>query len=149
MEVTFVPTERHHIKYIPKDALPRECADSRGITALNPKTGPLGICLFDTWTANSCQIHIWIDNPVIIKYGFLTEIFDFVFSEESGRKLVVGFTPSDNPKALKFIKHVGLEEITRIPNVYGDGIDAVLTTLTKQDCRWITPETPRLSLVGG
>jgi hypothetical protein len=145
MEVTFVPTERHHIKYIPKDALPRECADSRGITALNPKTGPLGICLFDTWTANSCQIHIWIDNPVIIKYGFLTEIFNFVFSEESGRKLVVGFTPSDNPKALKFIKHVGLKEITRIPDVYGDGIDAVLTTLTKQDCRWINHGQEKLA----
>jgi len=148
VNIQFIATESHHIKYIPADALPRLCADTKGITAVGPD-GPMGICLFDTWTANSCQIHIWIDNPVIIKHGFLHEIFGFVFGESSGRTMVVGFTPSDNPKALKFINHVGLKEITRIPDVYGDGIDAVLTTLTKQDCRWINHQTPQMSLVGG
>lgn len=134
----FVPTEKHHLRYMPDDAIPRECIDTRGITAIDPKRGPQAICLLDSWTENSCQIHIWIGNPVVIKYGFLHEIFGFVFSDESGRKVVIGSTPSNNAKALKFIKHVGMEEIARVPDVYSDGVDAVLTMMRKEHCRWIT-----------
>ena len=132
--MNFIATQDHHLRYIPEDARPRLCADTRGITAVN-ENGPQAICLLDTWSPNSVQIHIWIGNPMAIKHGFLQEIFAFVF--DSGRELVIGSTPSDNAKALKFIKHVGLREVCRIPNAYQNGIDAVVTTMTKQQCRWI------------
>jgi|TARA_R110000803_G_scaffold85167_1_gene151441 hypothetical protein len=133
--VIFVPTEAHHVKYMPKDAVPRYCEDTRGITALDSEKGPVGICLMDSWTDNSVQIHIWIANPLILKHGFAEEVFGFIFG--SGRNVVIGSTPSDNPKALKFIKHMGLKEVARLPDVYGDGVDAVLTVMKKDDCRWI------------
>ena len=94
----------------------------------------------DTWTINSVYIHIWIDNPIILRKGFLEEIFGFIFGEDSGRKMVVGLTPSDNKKALKFIDHVGMKEIYRIPDSFSDGVDAVMTLMKKEDCRWIEHE---------
>lgn len=136
MEVDFVATEPHHVRYIPSDALPRMCADTKGITAIT-KEGPIAICLFDTWSKNSCHIHIWIENALAIRHGFLHEIFGYVFGDESGRKLVIGVTPSDNEKALKFNKHVGMQELTRVPDAFEDGVDAVVTTMNKRDCRWI------------
>jgi hypothetical protein len=140
MDVIFVPTTKAHARYLPENATPRHCEDTRGITALDPKKGPLGICLMDTWTINSVFIHIWIDNPIILRKGFLEEIFGFIFGEDSGRKMVVGLTPSDNKKALKFIDHVGMKEIYRIPDSFSDGVDAVMTLMKKEDCRWIEHE---------
>jgi hypothetical protein len=51
--------------------------------------------------------------------------------------MVIGSTPSDNKKALKFIKHIGLKEVYRIPDAFNDGVDAVITMMKKDDCRWI------------
>jgi|TARA_R110000824_G_scaffold46077_3_gene132840 hypothetical protein len=145
MDVEFVPTDARHMRFLPEGATPRWCEDTRGITALDPKKGPLGICLMDTWTTNSVQIHIWIGNPMIIKRGFLNEIFGFIFGKDSGRKMVMGITPSDNKKALKFIAHVGMKEIHRVPDGFSDGIDAVITLMKKDDCRWIEHEQKRES----
>lgn len=136
MDVRFEATTHPHLRYIPPDALPRMCEDTKGITAIT-KDGPIATCLFDTWSPNSCHIHIWIGNPMAIRHGFLQEIFGFVFGEESGRELVIGVTPSDNPKALKFNKHVGMKEVSRIPDAFSVGGDAIVTTMTKNECRWI------------
>ena len=129
----FVATTAEHIDAMPVDAVPRYCEDTKGITALDPE--PVGVCLLDSWTKNSVQIHIWIDNPFVLKHGFAEEVFGFVFG--SGRKMVIGSTPSDNKKALKFIKHIGLKEVYRIPDAFNDGVDAVITMMKKDDCRWI------------
>ena len=134
--MNFIATEAHHLRYIPADALPRLCADTKGITVLNEK-GPQAICLMDTWSVNSCHIHIWIGNPMVLRHGFLEEIFGFVFGETSGRKMVIGVTPSDNAKSLKFNKHVGMQEVCCIHDAFSDGIHAVVTTMTKSECRWI------------
>lgn len=132
--IDFIPTAPHHLRYIPPDAIPRMCADTRGITAISEQ-GPQAIAMFDTWSPNSCQMHIWIGSPMVIRRGFLQEVFGFVFG--SGRTVAIGSTPSDNEKALKFNKHIGFREIFRIPDAFDIGIDAVVVTMTKSECRWI------------
>jgi len=126
----FVSLQTKHWNHIPEKARPRACEDTKGIIAINHRNEPVAAALFDTWSFNSCQIHIWIDNPFVLKHGFQDEIFNHVF-DTCGRNVIIGSTPDDNPKALKFIKHMGFTEVARIKDGYKDGIDYVITEFRK------------------
>jgi RimJ/RimL family protein N-acetyltransferase len=130
-------------EHIPDEARPRRCEDTKGIVAIDD--GRLcAIAILDTWTANSCQIHIWIDNPLVLKHGFAEEVFEFIFTQGK-REVVIGVTPENNTRALKFIKHIGFEEIGRIPEGHEKGVDFILTVMRKSNCKWLKP---RLRVVG-
>ena len=133
--IHFIPLEQHHWLMIPDDARPRHCEDTRGIVAINERGDMQACCVLDTWTENACQIHIYIKNPFVLKHGFQQEVFNFVFG--SGRELIVGVTPSDNLKALKFIEHMGFKHVATIPDGYSKGVDFVITQLRKENCAWI------------
>ncbi len=133
----FVATTLPHLEYMADNAKPCVTEDSRGITAL--KDGePVAVCIMDNWSHNSCMMHIWIGNPMVLRHGFAEEVFGFVFS--NGREKVIGITPSDNQKALKFNAHIGFQEIGRIKDGYKVGVDFVLTELNKSECRFINGE---------
>jgi RimJ/RimL family protein N-acetyltransferase len=143
--VIFTALQPNMWSTIPDNARPRKCEDTKGIVAID--AGKIvAIAVFDSWTANSCMIHIWIENPLVLKHGFAEEVFEYIFGEESGREVVIGCTPANNEKALKFIKHIGFEEIGRIPDGFERGVDFVLTTMRKESCKWLKP---RLRIVGG
>jgi hypothetical protein len=112
------------------------CEDSRGIVAYDDKNRIAACCVFDSFTADSCNVHIAIDNPLVIRSGFLKEIFRYLFVE-SGRKRIFGFIPANNEKSLNFSKHVGWVEDKRITNGFATGIDYVVLCMEKADCRWI------------
>ena len=143
----FVSLETKHWPRIPEKARPRACEDTKGIIAINHRNEPVAAALFDTWSFNSCQIHIWIGNPYVLRHGFAEEAFNFVFSEESGREVIVGVTPADNAKALKFIRNIGFEDQGVIPDGFKVGVDLIITTMRKETCRWINK--PLLRAVGG
>ena len=124
------------LRYMPQDARPNICSDTKGITAWGEDGVPLAICVLDSWSYNSCQIHIWIENAFVLKHGFAEEVFNFVFNT-AGRNMIIGVTPSDNPKALRFIKHIGFEEIFRIKDGHATGVDFVVTEIRKENCRYI------------
>jgi len=79
---------------------------------------------------------MYVKNPFVLKHGFQEEIANFVFGEASGRELLIGVTPADNTRALKFNKNMGMVEIARIPDGYDKGIDYVITTMKRDECRW-------------
>jgi len=83
----------------------------------------------------------------VLRHGFAEEAFNFVFSEESGREVIVGVTPADNAKALKFIRNIGFEDQGVIPDGFKVGVDLIITTMRKEKCRWI--DKPLLRAVGG
>lgn len=139
MSFQFVGLNPYYFAQIPADVKPRLCEDTKGIVALDQRGEVQGIATFDTWSASSCMIHIWIRNPFILKHGFAFEVFNYVFNT-CGRKLIIGSTPEDNPVALKFIKHMGFEELVRIPDANMDGVACVITQLRKEHCRWIEQE---------
>lgn len=123
------PWAEHHMKLI-------WMADTTGIVLIDERMRPSAACVMDTWTPNSCNLHIYIENPLVLRRGFLEEVFWFIF-ERNRRKMVWGFTPSDNEKALKFIEHVGMEEQYRMVDAHADGVDYVVTRMLKEDCRWL------------
>ena len=131
----FVASTVQHIDCM-GEARPNICEDTKGITALDGDNVPQAVCVFDSWSHNSCIIHIWINNPFVLKHGFAEEVFNFVFSEESGRTKIIGITPSDNLKALRFIKHIGFKEIFRISDGCEVGVDFVVTEMNKDKCRY-------------
>jgi len=121
---------------IPDEARPRQCADTRGLVAFSDKGKLLAAAVLDSWTGNSCMLHIFIGNPFVLKHGFQEELFDYVFNT-CGCGIILGTTPADNAKALKLNKHIGFTEIFRIPDGYAVGVDFVVTMLRKEDCKWI------------
>ena len=132
---SFVASTVQHIDCM-GESRPNICEDTKGITALDGDNVPQAVCVFDGWSPNSCIIHIWINNPFVLKHGFAEEVFNFVFSEESGRTKIIGITPSDNLKALRFIKHIGFKEIFRISDGCEVGVDFVVTEMNKDKCRY-------------
>ena len=126
----FEGLKQEHWGDIPDEARPRWCEDTQGIIALNHRDEVVAACILDSWSFNSCQIHIWIDNPFVLKHGFQEAVFKHVF-DTCEREVIIGITPDDNPKALKFIKHMGFKEIVRIKDGYKDGIDYVITEFRK------------------
>jgi hypothetical protein len=148
--IIFVPLDKTYWLEMPDEARPRYCQDTKGIVALSTEGEVQGICIMDTWSHNACQVHMYIKNPMVLKHGFLEEIGNFVFGEKSGRELIIGVTPADNKKALRFNRHIGLVENHRIKDGYAKGIDYVITTMRKEHCRWIEqPVQLELAAVGG
>lgn len=124
------------IALMPENSRPCMTEDTKGISAWDEDGNPLAVCVLDSWSWNSCQIHIWIENAFVLKHGFAQEVFNYVFNT-CERNLIIGVTPADNPKALKFIRHIGFEEIYRIKDGYKVGVDYVVTQIRKENCRYI------------
>ena len=96
------------------------CADSQGIVAYDKKGVVHGVCVLDSFTVDACSVHLAIDNPFVIRHGFLNEIALHAFIT-CGRKRLFGLVPSTNEKARKLDEHIGMR-------------------LDKADCRWLPQE---------
>lgn len=127
--VNFEALHPQDLQLMPVGARPNMCEDTVGIVARRDGQA-LAIAVMDNWSFNSCLIHIWIDNPIVLRHGFADEVFRFVF--DSGREKILGLTPANNRKALKFIKHLGFKELYRIKDGYKQGVDFVLTEMDKR-----------------
>lgn len=122
----FVALERWHLDFM-GEMRPVICEDTRGITALrNGK--PEAVCVMDNWSHTCCQMHIWIGNPFVLRHGYKDIVFDFVRS--GGRKKVLGITPADNSKALRFNRKIGFTEIFRVKDGYKEGVDYVVQEIS-------------------
>ena len=109
--------------------------DSVGLIAyLNGKR--VAACVADSFGKDSCSVHITIENPLVLRRGFLEEVADGLFNQR-GMKRVFGLVPSNNAKALKLNKHLGWQEIARIPNGHSEGVDYIIMEMTPKTCRWL------------
>jgi len=146
--VRFVPLADRHWAWIRERTNPELMANTKGIAAEDDKGKILGVCVCDTWTYNSVQLHIAIDNPIVLKNGRLQkEVFDYIFNH-SGRGIALGLVPAGNEKAIRFDKKLGFVEIFRIKDGYEEGQDMVVLEMRKEDCRWIK-QPEKLKIVGG
>lgn len=94
----------------------------------------LGVVGFDGWNGASCQMHVagegnWVSRELI------RVTFDYAFNV-AGMKVLLGLVPSDNERALKFDKHVGFVEVTRLKDAHPDG-DLVVLELRRENCRFL------------
>lgn len=144
MNFKFTKLDRTHWPFIPEEARPRWCEDTKGIVALDEEFNLASVCIMDSWAFNSVQVHFWCPNPFVLRHGFLEEIAQYIFIT-CNKGVIVGVTPADNEKSIKFNEHIGLEEICRIPDGYKEGVDYVITHMRRENCRWLVQ--PRLNEV--
>ncbi len=111
-------------------------SDTKGVAAY--RDGNLvAVVALDHWTPNSVQIHIAVDDPLVFRYRFAEEVFEYAYNAGEKRDIIIGNTPSNNPKALKFNRHMGLTEVYRLKDVCGPGIDLVIQEMRRENCRWL------------
>lgn len=129
------PQEWHFIKVL---ANVIACEDSQGVVAYDDN-GIAAVCVADCFTAENCQVHVAIRNPMVIRRGFLHEVFRHLFVT-CKRVAVFGGVPSDNAKALKWDAHIGFKEVRRIPDFYARGVDCIVFRMDREDCRWLVTD---------
>lgn len=117
------------------------CSDTQGIVAY--RDGVLvAAVMFDTWTPSSVNVHMAIDDPLVIKHGLFTEVAVHAY-HRCGRKRMFGLVPSNNAKAIKLDKHIGFKQVAVVPDAVDDGVDYIVMRLDKEDCRWLPEELKR------
>ena len=131
-------TEQHEWEWLKGKTSVIQCEDSIGIVAFDER-GVQAVCIADSFTIDSCCVHIAIDNPFVIRAGFFREVARHLFIT-CGRNRIFGVVPANNEKALKFDMHMGFKEVARIPNAFKTGVDSVVLVMEKEANRWLTPE---------
>ena len=104
----------------------------KGIVALDDNSKIHGMIVMDTWTENSCQVHIAIDTPMVFRCGLLEESFDYIF-DFCGRGIVYGITPANDKRALKFNQHAGFVEVARLKDAHEEGVDLIIQEVRKEN----------------
>mgnify|MGYP005662725173 CR=1 FL=1 len=128
-------TKKSEWEWVSEKAGCSKCDDTKGVVAYRGRKIAAVVAL-DSWSYNSVTIHIAVDDILAFKHGFPEEVFNYVF-KEANKGVVIGITPADNVKALKFNAHIGLEELYRIRDGYAIGVDYVVQQLRKENCRYI------------
>lgn len=141
MKVKFLPLDKESWEWVYSSIKPVYTKQTKGIVARNSDTQEiLAVTIFDTWLPTSGQIHVAISNPMVLRHGYIEECMNYFFNTAE-KELLLGVTPSDNLKALKFNRHIGLTELFRIKDGFRFGVDLVIQELRKDDCRWINGQT--------
>ena len=111
-----------------------QCEDTQGIVAYKD-TEIVAVCVIDTVTVDSVNVHFAVEYPLVIKHGFFHEIARHVF-EVLGKQRMFGLVPADNAKALKIDQNIGFKEVARIPHGYRTGEDLVVLKMEREECRF-------------
>ena len=129
-------TENYEWAWMRKRACPLRCEDTQGLVAYDEQGKIVAVAAFDGFTDDSCNAHVAIDNALVIRAGFLNEVFRHLFVV-CDLKRVFGLVPANNRKALNFDLKIGFTEVARIPDGFETGVDYAVVRLDKEDCRWI------------
>ena len=138
IHVTYAPLREAGWRWLEDRAKPIRCEDTTGFIALRDNS-IIAAVAFDSWTENSGLAHIAIEDPFVLRHGFLELAFGFAF-HHADRGIMLGMTPADNEKALRFNKRIGFQEVYRVKDAYRPGIDYVLQEIRRENCRWLKPE---------
>ncbi len=113
--------------------------DSGGFLAVDRHGDYCAAIVFDSFTATSACCHILIENPLVIRRGFLQMAAKAIFVH-GGRHVIIGLTPANNDKALEFNRRIGWKEVYRVRDGYAFGIDCVIHEMRREECRWLSKE---------
>ena len=111
---------------------------STGVVAYDDKGKIAAVFVADAFGDDHCGVHLAIDDPFVIRRGFLNECLGYIFGQR-GVKRAFGQVPANNAKALKFNKHIGFREVARIEDGYETGVDLVIMRMDADNNRWYMP----------
>lgn len=92
--------------------------------------------LYDYWTYNSVNVHIWSSTSMILSTPYVREVFKYPF-EDCMRKILIAVTPDNAIESLKLSSALGFKEVHRIKDGWNDGIDMIVKEMRKHECRWL------------
>ena len=96
---------------------------------------PDAAALYDHWTPNSVNVHIWANSPKpLFNPHFQRAIFSYPFFQ-CQKNLLIAITPADNAPSLKFSESLGFRETYRIRDGWKIGVDLVIKELTRDE--WV------------
>ena len=128
-------------KWLTARADPVLTTATTGIVAIDKNTASIvAMACFDSWTETSAQIHWAIDKPMVLRHGFVEEIFNYLFNT-CGKEILLAGIPADNIKSLKLGVHLGMKVIYRIGDGVKRGVDLVLMEQRKENCKWLRSAT--------
>lgn len=119
-------------------------ARMKGIIALDENNRPLGGCVFENWTYTGGEIHVIVTNSLVLRHRFIEEMLTYFF-KTCDRKVLFCTILSSNEKCLKFVRHIGFTEVSRIKEGYDEGVDLVIHELRRENCEWIEHGQARYS----
>lgn len=91
---------------------------------------------YDSWTPNSVQMHIYVEDRKAFSRAFIRECFVYPFIQ-ARRKIAIAVIPADNEESIDFAKRIGFIEQYRIIDGWEDGVDLVLHELDVDTCIWL------------
>jgi hypothetical protein len=99
----------------------------------------IAVVAFNTFCGRTCSMHVAGDGGHWVNRELLKASFAYPFKQLD---LVSVLSPvaADNERGLKFEKHLGFEEVLRVPEGWAHGVDLVLLELQRARCRWIEGE---------
>lgn len=114
------------------------CEDTQGIVA-HRGADILAVAVFDSFTVDGCSVHFAIENPMVIRRGFLSEIAYHAYVVLD-RSRLFGLVPDNNERAIKLDRHIGFKEIARVPRAISKDVGYIVMELEKKDCRFLPEE---------
>jgi RimJ/RimL family protein N-acetyltransferase len=100
--------------------------------------------VFDSFSTEArCSMHCAGIGKRWCTRELLQACFEYVFIDAKC-KVVINTVSSANEESIRFTKHVGFKEMTRIPNGAGDS-DLVILALHRSDCRWLGVENVQVA----
>jgi len=85
----------------------------------------MGAVGLDSWTPTSVMAHWWIKHPRCI-LPLWNEVTSYL--AKHGKLKVIGWTPSDNYRALRVIIHkLGFVEVARLKDAWAVGVDIIIS----------------------
>ena len=107
--------------------------DTGGIMAIDEeKNQTVGAVIFDNWTHNAVQMHLALENSMVLRHGFFEEVFDYVFNFR-GKNKAYAYVTEDNERAIRLNKKLGGEVVARLKDGWAVGTDYLLFELKKEN----------------
>lgn len=131
MPFNFVAFGKEHAEWFRAQQVAVLTEDTKGIVAL--KNGePVAAVILNKWSPTSCEGHMVIKNSFVIKYGFLDEVYNYVFNT-CGREKMYAWTHSVNWKIRKLLTHLGWKDVFTLKDRIAKGVDGILMEYSKDD----------------
>lgn len=110
--------------------------DARSVVAVDESGALCGGVVYDNWSQTGCFAHMWVARPSVW-WSLRKPALAYPF-EEGGRLSVLASIQSTNERSLRWVRHLGLREVARIPQWYAAGEDMVLMELRRE---WLRSES--------
>lgn len=96
----------------------------------------LGGVVYEDYTGSSVCCHIAIAHPHVPLRKLLVAAARYAYNQ-LGVKKVIGMVPSNNEDALRMDFRLGFELEAIVRDVFPDGSDMVILTMTREQCRFL------------